>query len=79
MKIFVKLYAPFLEFLPPTNNSGMVTLKMHSGARVCDVLLKLGIPTNYPKLILVNGKLVQEDFILKEENVLELIPPLAGG
>jgi sulfur carrier protein ThiS len=79
MKIFVKLYAPFLEFLPATNNSGMVTLKMRSGVSACDVLLKLGIPPNYPKLIRVNGKLVQEDFILKEENVLELIPPLAGG
>jgi sulfur carrier protein ThiS len=79
MKIFVKLYAPFLEFHPTKSKGRLVTLKMHSGASVIDVLLELGVPANYPKLILVDDKLVGEDFILEEGNVLKVIPPLAGG
>ncbi len=79
MKIFVRLYAPFLDFLPPSHDKGMVTLNMRQGNCAGDVLMKLGIPPNSPKLIRVNGKLVPEDFLLKEGHVVELIPPLAGG
>ena len=47
--------------------------------RVQDILGKLKIPEEMPKIILVNGVHGKRDQVLKEGDILSVFPPVAGG
>jgi sulfur carrier protein len=47
--------------------------------RIQDILSKLNIPEEMPKIILVNGVHGKNDQVLKEGDVVSIFPPVAGG
>jgi len=79
MEIEVKLFATLRDYLPKGSNRFSCKLEVDSQTRVQDILLKLKIPEEMPKIILVNGIHGKQDQILEEGDVLSIFPPVAGG
>lgn len=74
MKITIKLFTTLLQFGPEQQES-----TVPDNSTVADVIKKLKIPDNIPKLRIVNGVHVNVNHVLKEGDVLALFPPIAGG
>ena len=79
MEIEVKLFATLRDYLP--QGSGLFSCKMEidGQTRVEDILGKLKIPEEMPKIILINGVHGKKDQVLKEGDILSVFPPVAGG
>ena len=54
-------------------------IDLTEGDQVTQVLEILRIPPEVEKVILVNGRPAQRDFILNEGDKVVLFPPVAGG
>ena len=79
MEIEVKLFATLRDYLPEGSSRFSCKMEFDSNTRVQDVLSKLKIPEEMPKIILVNGIHGKNDQILKNGDVLSVFPPVAGG
>ena len=79
MEIEVKLFATLRDFLPPGSSRFSCKMEIDSNTRVEDILSKLKIPEEMPKIILVNGIHGKKDQVLKEGDILSVFPPVAGG
>jgi molybdopterin converting factor small subunit len=79
MEIEVKLFATLRDYLP--KGSGRFSCRMEIDGRTCvqDILSKLRIPDDIPKIILINGIHGKKGQVLKEGDVLSIFPPVAGG
>jgi molybdopterin synthase sulfur carrier subunit len=79
MKIEVKLFATLRDYLPKGSGQFSCKVEIDSADTVRDVLEKLKIPEEMPKIILVNGVHSNLDRVLKFRDVLSVFPPVAGG
>jgi molybdopterin converting factor small subunit len=79
MEIEVKLFATLRDYLPPGSSRFSCRLEVVDATRVEEVITRLGIPEDTPKIILVNGIHAGKDHPLKEGDVLSVFPPVAGG
>jgi molybdopterin converting factor small subunit len=79
MEIEVKLFATLRDYLPQESNRFSCKMEVDEGTRVQDVLTRLKIPGEMPKIILVNGIHGKKEQVLKEGDVLSVFPPVAGG
>jgi len=79
MEIEIKLFATLRDYLPPGSSRFSCKLEIDHLARVQDVLTRLKIPEDMPKIILVNGIHGKKEQVLKEGDVLSVFPPVAGG
>jgi sulfur carrier protein len=79
MEIEVKLFATLRDYLPKGSGRFSCKMEVDSSTRVQDILSRLKIPEEVPKIILVNGVHGKREQILKEGDVLSVFPPVAGG
>ncbi len=79
MKIEVKLFATLRDYLPKGSDRFSCKMEIDGHTRVQDILSKLRIPDEMPKIILVNGIHGKMDQVLREGDVLSVFPPVAGG
>ena len=79
MKVEIKLFANFREFLPPGSKEYSVFLDVEDGTTIRQVLEILQISESIPMLILVNGIHQNFEDLLHSGDVLSLFPPVAGG
>jgi len=79
MKVEVKLFANFREFLPPGTKEYSVFLEVEEGTSIGQVLEILKISETIPMLTLVNGMHQKFEDPLHSGDVLSLFPPVAGG
>jgi len=79
MEIEVKLFATLRDYLPKGSDRFSCKLVLDGRARVKDILSKLKISDDIPKIILVNGVHGKIDQVLKEGDVVSIFPPVAGG
>lgn len=79
MDIEVKLFATLRDYLPKGSDRFSCKLKVEGRVRVQDIISKLKIPEEIPKIILVNGIHGKPDQILKGGDVVSIFPPVAGG
>ena len=79
MKIEVKLFANFREYLPPGSEKYSCFLEMEEGTTVGQVLQKLNIPDSIPLVTLVNGLHRDVGDLLQAGDALSVFPPIAGG
>lgn len=77
MRVEVQLYATLRKYGPP--GGGILVLELAEGDRVARVLESLGVPREVERVILVNGRPVTSDSVLKEGDRVVLFPPVAGG
>ncbi len=83
VNITLKLYASLTEFLPEMAKTNQIEIHVLDGTSVADILLTYRIPSERAHLVLINGVyILPEDRntkCLKENDVLALWPPVAGG
>jgi molybdopterin converting factor small subunit len=79
MEIEVKLFATLRDYLPKGSERFSCKMEIESQTRIQDILMRLKIPEEMPKIILVNGVHGKREQILKEGDVLSVFPPVAGG
>ncbi len=79
MEIEVKLFATLRDYLPKGSNSFSCKMEIDGKTRVSDIISRLKIPEEIPKIILVNGVHGKREQILKDGDVLSIFPPVAGG
>jgi molybdopterin converting factor small subunit len=79
MKVEVKLYANFQEYLPPGSERYSCTLELQEGTSIAQVLARLRIPESLPMVALVNGIHRKLEDPLQPGDVLSIFPPVAGG
>ena len=79
MEIEVKLFATLRDYLPKGSTRFSCKMEIEVGTQVQDILEKLKIPEEFPKIILVNGVHGKKEQTLKEGDVLSVFPPVAGG
>lgn len=79
MEIEVKLFATLRDYLPKGSSRFSCKMEIEGSTRVQDILSKLKIPDEIPKIILVNGIHGKKEQILKDEDILSIFPPVAGG
>ncbi len=79
MEIEVKLFATLREYLPKGSSRFSCKMKIDDSTRVQDILVRLKLPEQMPKIILINGVHAKKDQVLNEGDVLSIFPPVAGG
>jgi molybdopterin converting factor small subunit len=79
VRVEVQLHATLAAFLPPGSRDGIAILDLADEATVRDVIDRLAIPDALSRVVLVNGRDVEEDARLRTGDVVDVFPPLAGG
>ncbi len=79
MEIEVKLFATLRDYLPKGSGRFSCRMEIDGQTRVQEILTKLNIPEEFPKIILINGVHGKKEQVLKEGDVLSIFPPVAGG
>jgi len=79
MQIEVKLFATLRDYLPKGSGRFSCKMEVDDQTQVRDILTRLNIPEEMPKIILVNGVHGKKEQVLKEGDVLSIFPPVAGG
>jgi thiamine biosynthesis protein ThiS len=83
MKIRLKLFATLTDFLPDPTGPNELEIDVGEKATVADVIAHYGLPQKRVHLVLVNGLFVPPEARaghgLKENDVLAIWPPIAGG
>jgi molybdopterin converting factor small subunit len=79
MKIEIKLFAHFREYLPPGSEKYSCRLDLEEGTTVGRALETLKVPLSDPMIALVNGLHRTFEDPLQPGDVLSVFPPVAGG
>lgn len=79
MIIEVKLFATLDKYLPAGSEKHTGKIEVPEGTTAGQIVEKLGIPPDMPKILLINGVHSASEDFLKEGDTLALFPPLAGG
>lgn len=80
----VKLFMSLKKYLPENAQEGSTCLKIEKGAKVKDLLARLGIPFEEDKIIVLNGISYKQSeetnsIVLQDGDVIAIFPPIAGG
>jgi molybdopterin synthase sulfur carrier subunit len=84
MKITVKLFASFTEYLPPELRHGnSMPLELAQDTTISQIVELMRLPPRLVHLVLVNGRYIEAEKrqteTLSEGDVLAIWPPIAGG
>ncbi len=79
MKVELRLYASLGRYLPENREGNSCILEIDPGTTIQELLHKLNIPLDAPKVIFLNGIHARGDEVLKEGDRLGAFPPVAGG
>jgi len=79
MEIEVKLFATLRDYLPKGSGRFSCKVEIDDHTHIQDILTKLHLPEEIPKIILINGVHGKKEQILKEGDVVSIFPPVAGG
>lgn len=78
MEIKIRLFGNFRGHRPL--GSGASFQKMiEQTTTPKDIIEELRLPENMRKVIIVNGLRRKKDYVLQDGDVLNILPPLAGG
>jgi sulfur carrier protein ThiS len=79
LEIEVHRFANLADYGPRSPGRGAIRVVLPSGATVGDLLGRLGVPEDVPRLVLVNGRDAEATAALAPGDVVDLLPPLVGG
>lgn len=82
MKITFKLFATLMKHLPEEAKAHELPLEVDDTTSAYDLIDRYNIPRKLAHLVLVNGVYLQpeeRELPLKENDVLAIFPPVAGG
>jgi sulfur carrier protein ThiS len=79
VEVEVHLFANLADYGPPGTRGGAARVELPAGATVHDLLRRLRIPDEVPRLLLVNGRDVDPAATLRPGDTVDVLPPLVGG
>ena len=79
MKIRVKLFATFQEYLPEGTGLDGIEIDVKEGITLKEIYEMFKLPENVQKITLVDGKHQKEDFAVNGSATVSIFPPIAGG
>jgi len=79
MEVKVKLFATLRDYLPKGNDGKSCQMEIDATTTIEQIITKLKVPDEIPKIILVNGLQGSMDQTLKEGDAVSIFPPIAGG
>lgn len=83
MKITFKLFATLSDYLPPQKKGNIVDLDISDETTIAEIVQQFNLPLQLVHLVLVNGRYIKPEdrdcHVLKENDVLAIWPPVAGG
>ena len=80
MQIEIRLLIQLKQYLPQPDSAGNVrSLEIAEPATVRDVLEKLGIPHDIPKIIMINSRQGSIDDEVGPLDRVTIFPPVGGG
>jgi sulfur carrier protein ThiS len=83
MRITFKLFATLSDYLPPERQGNILPIEVPEGTSITDIVHQFQLPIKLVHLVLVNGKYIKAEerdtYSLKEDDVLAIWPPVAGG
>lgn len=79
VKIEVRLFANLADYLPAASPGEPSTIDLPDGATVDELVARLALPGELPRLLLVNGSDASPGLSLQAGDVVSILPPLAGG
>jgi sulfur carrier protein ThiS len=78
MEIKIKFLGPFRDY-SPQREGFICAIEVPEGSSVKDVCTQLKIPSDAPRMVLVNGLTREDSEILRAGDILSLFSPLGGG
>jgi sulfur-carrier protein len=80
MHVKVKLFATLRRFALQDVQAGTPsTVELEDGASLADLISILKLPAGEVRMVFVNGRSQEEDWILKEDDEVGMFPPIGGG
>jgi molybdopterin converting factor small subunit len=79
VKITLKLFATFRDFLPSHEGRSALGMDVDERETVETLLQALGVPDDLPRIVLINGCYASEDHRFADGDVVSVFPPLIGG
>jgi len=79
MKIEVKLFSFLCSLFGKDGNRYSFNMEIEEGTTCADLLKILHIPQDLPKVILINGMVKEEKYLLQEGDEVSILPPIEGG
>jgi molybdopterin converting factor small subunit len=79
MKIELKLYASFRQYLPEESKDNQGMTQVRDGITINEILKELEIPREAVKIMFLNGTHAKGDEVLHEGDRVGIFPPVAGG
>jgi sulfur-carrier protein len=80
MRVNVKLFATLRRFALNDVQAGTpFAVEMESGASLEDLIKILNLPTEEVRIVFVNGRAQEENWILQEGDEVGMFPPIGGG
>lgn len=83
MKITVKLFAGFRQYLPDGMGTEGITMEIDSAATVNQILKQFHVPIAEAHLVMINGSFVSPEnrnsAVFTENDILAVWPAVAGG
>jgi molybdopterin converting factor small subunit len=79
VEVEVHLFANLADYGPPAGSERAARVELPVGATLADLLRRLRIPEELPRLLLVNGQDAEPTTHLSSGDVVSVLPPLAGG
>ena len=79
MKIEVRLFSFLCKLFGKEENRYSFHMEIGEGTTCTDLLSVLHVPPDLPKVILVNGMVKEERYLLQEGDEVSILPPVEGG
>ena len=79
MKVQVKLFGEFCRYVPKGISSPTFRFEVQEGSSLEALLDSLGIPPEVPKTLVHNHRAGKTDTLLREDDIVAVFPPVAGG
>lgn len=76
MEVTVKLLSTFRKYGDHLPNG---KAKLKEGSSVQDLVMEIGLPPKYVRLVFVNGRQVNLQTMLSHEDTVVFLPPAIGG
>jgi sulfur carrier protein ThiS len=78
MRIRIQVFGELIEYLK-SSTGGKIVLEVPEKASVETIMERLGLPSGYVGVVLVNGKFSKRDVLLNHDDQVQIIPQLEGG
>lgn len=78
MRIRIQVFGELIEYLK-SSTGGKMVVEVPERADIETVLERIGLPSGYVGVILVNGKFSKRDVLLNHDDQVQIIPQLEGG